>query len=249
VKQTAGGFTNGDMFFGSGTSIGWLSADGTRSNLNWCTLTNSAVTNALDLRGGLYVDQTGVWSNQLISVTSDTSNTLSDKGIWRVDAQGHPTLITNIFTRHLEGVVTLTNDVPKWGPWARKTITGDEAAVDESNHSRPLIYSIDTNGSVAKFALDIQPEDFDIIPTNQDLYCVDNRDFSIVKLHRDYFTNYVGDLLITQAGEYDLAHPARLFIVRWDNASTNFVIKTITLPGAYGLFEQVSFAPINLPAQ
>ena len=31
VKTTGNGFTNGDVFFGSGTSIGWLSPNGTRS--------------------------------------------------------------------------------------------------------------------------------------------------------------------------------------------------------------------------
>lgn len=31
VKTTGNGFTNGDVFFGSGTGIGWLSPHGTRS--------------------------------------------------------------------------------------------------------------------------------------------------------------------------------------------------------------------------
>jgi hypothetical protein len=240
----SGGFTNGDMFFGSGNAIGWLSADGSRSNLNWCTLTNAAVTNALDLRGSLYVDRTGTWSNQLIAVTSYTAPDANDKGVWRIDSHAHSTLVTNISTPHLEGVITITNDAPRWGPWAGKIITGDESAVP-----KPLIYSIDTNGAVKSFSLDIHPEDFDIIPTNQDLYCVNFKEdqSKILKISRTVLTKYVGDLLITDAGE--IAFPPKLFIIHWDGATTNFVTRSTTLPATIGgTFEHVTFAPINLPS-
>ena len=52
VKTTANGFTNGDMFYGTGVAgrIGWLSADGTKSNTAWATLTNETQYT----RGGLY---------------------------------------------------------------------------------------------------------------------------------------------------------------------------------------------------
>ena len=41
------------MCFSSGNRVGWLSSDGTRPNLAWCTLTNEVVTNAAFLRGGM----------------------------------------------------------------------------------------------------------------------------------------------------------------------------------------------------
>jgi len=201
VKQTANGFTNGEMYFGTGVNgvIGKLSADGTVSNLNWCILTNDLVVNALPLRGSLYVDQTGGFSNQLIAVTSDSTATLSEKGVWRVDSQRHPTLITNINTRHLEGVITLTNDPAKWGPWAGMILTGDE---DEN-----ILYAINTNGVVmiydttTMFPGGIGSENFNIIPTNQDLYCAGQPFGSdtgaILRLSKSLFKNFVGDLLIT----------------------------------------------------
>jgi hypothetical protein len=165
----AAGFTNGDIFFSSSTGIGWLSADGTRSNLNWCILTNAVETNALHLRGGLYVDRTGVFSNQLIAVTSPGGGIAGNKGVWRVNASGAPTLITNINTPHLEGVITLPN-TNLYGPWAGKIITGDEDFLDSNGSARPLIYTIDANGVVKAndttiiIPGGIHPEDFDIIP-------------------------------------------------------------------------------------
>ncbi len=247
------GFTNGDVFFSSGNAIGWLSADGSRSDLNWCTLTNAAVTNALNLRGSLYVDRTGTWSNQLIAATSDFASELGEKGVWRIDAHAHPTLITNINTLHLEGVITLTNDAQWWGPWAGKVLTGDERFLDELGNLTPLIYSIATNGGVQSFAFGIHPEDFDIIPTNQDLYCVNFNDNQsrILKISRTVMSKYAGDLLIADAGE--VAYPPRLFIVHWDNTITNFTLRSVNLPGTLGnqyngLFEHVTFAPISLPS-
>jgi hypothetical protein len=90
VKADLSGFTTGDMYFSSSNAIGKLSANGSVSNLNWCVLTNAMQTNALPLRGGLYVDQTGVFSNQLIAVTSPGFSSSGTKGVWRVDASGNP---------------------------------------------------------------------------------------------------------------------------------------------------------------
>ncbi len=248
VKTNASGFTNGETYFGSDTGIGWVSADGTRSNLNWCVLTNGTVTNALLLRGSLYADQTGVWSNNIIAVTSPENDVAGDKGVWRVNANGQPTLVAQINTLHLEGVITLPNDVAKWGPWAGKIITGDESLIS------PPIYAIATNGTVTPFDTTtfipggIRAEDFEIIPTNQDLYCVDHRSSAIVRLSKNNFTNNVGDLLVTEEGVG--SPPAKLFIIHWNASTTNFETRKIVYTrkdGTDGQFEHVSFAPIDFP--
>ncbi|MBI3880604.1 MAG: hypothetical protein HY301_11155, partial [Verrucomicrobia bacterium] len=250
VKATLNGFTNGEMYFSSGGGIGKLAADVALTNLTWAILTNATVTNALPIRGSLYVDQTGVFSNQLIAVASDPNASTNTKGVWRVDAQAHPTLLANLATRHLEGVITLTNDVAKWGPWAGKIITGDEDFLPN-----PVIYTIATNGVVTTndttnlVVGGIHPEDFDIIPTNQNLYACDSDRNMILKLPAVYLTNFVGDLLITQAGE-QLNKPAQLFIVHWDSGTTNFIIRSVTYirsDNTLGHFEHVTFSPIELP--
>ena len=155
--------------------------------------------------------------------------------------------MAQIPTRHLEGVTVLTNDVQRWGPWAGKIITRDEV--------EQIIYVIDTNGVVMKYPTPplfpcggISPEDFDIIRTNQDLYACDPGSHDIVKLPASLLSGYVGDLVVTQAGEF--GGPARLFIVHWDGAS--FIARAITYErpnfpaGTFGL-EHVTFAPIDIP--
>ena len=247
VKTNVAGFTNGDMYFGSATGIGWLSADGSNSNLNWCILTNETVANALLLRGSLCVDQTGIFSNQIIAVTSGGGPSGDPKGVWRVDAQGHPTLLTSVDTLHLEGVTALPS-MSSYGPWAGHVVTGDEDKLP------PLIYAIDSNGFASTWDSTIVipggvfPEDFDIIPPNQNLYACDSAGKAVVKLSASLLTNYVGDLLVTDAGE--VIPPSRLFIVHWDAAGDRFVSRVISYKrqdGSNGSFEHVTFAPINVP--
>lgn len=239
VKQSVNSFTNGDVYFGSDTGIGWIAANGTSSNLDWCILTNNTVTNALLLRGSLYVDQTAIFSNNIIAVTSSSTPGLGNKGVWVVDAQAHPTLLAQIDTDHLEGVITLSNDTNKWGPWAGKIISGDE---DENR-----LYTIDISGNVTSYNLGIASEDFDLIPTNEDLYVCDDANSRILKLSHTWLTNYVGDLLITQAGDGAYGD-ARLFILNWNG--TNFVTRSIA-GNDFGLYhcEHVSFAPLDLPSK
>ena len=141
----------------------------------------------------------------------------------------------------------------KWGPWAGKILTGDEEGLRNASGFVPLIYAIDTNGVVTTNALGIAPEDFDLIPTNQDLYCADQDHDEILKLDRHLFTNYVGDLLITQAGEAPTGTPgvpAALYIVSWD-PTNSFVVRPLTYYqfGDQTVdFEHVTFAPVSLPA-
>ncbi len=103
----------------------------------------------------------------------------------------------------------------------------------------------DACGTVISFALGIAPEDFDIIPTNQDLYCVVQTSPSqIVKVSHTLFTNYWGDLLITQAGDGETLPDGKLFIVHWDSTNATFVTRSFSKCGDW--FEHVTFAPIDL---
>jgi hypothetical protein len=153
----------------------------------------------------------------------------------------------------LEGVVTLPNDANRFGPWAGKIVTGDEDA-----SPRGIIYTVDTDGTVVgydttKLSPDgIHPEDFDIIPTNQSLYVCDYSQNAIVKFSSSFLTNYVGDLLVTEAGEAYVPNQARLFIIHWDPTAANFVVRRFICRypnGSFGHFEHVTFAPIELPTQ
>lgn len=103
---------------------------------------------------------------------------------------------------------------------------------------------VTTNDTTTLFADGIPTEDLDLIPAGQDLYACDYYGNAVVKVSRDYFTNYVGQLLITQEGA-TMSDPARFFAVRWDAATTNFVVRNIlNYPSPV---EHVTFAPVNLP--
>ena len=139
----------------------------------------------------------------------------------------------------LEGAISLPNNTNQWGPWAGKILTGDE------NYG--ILYTIATNGTVASYDLGFAPENFALIPTNQDLYACDYFSSRIMKLSRTFLTNYVGDLLITQEGGSG-SYPPRLFIVNWNG--TNFITRAIDASDfGIGQFEGAAFAPLNLPSQ
>jgi len=236
VRQTAGGWQHGQLYFGTGLEgqIGRVSADGTGVTLNWATLPPPT---AELFRGGLTFDQTGIFGGDLIAVTGGYWDQGGARQVWRMNSAGAPTLIAAIETGHLEGVAVLPND-PVWGGWARKILTGNER--------NGVIYAVDINGTATPYPLGIYPEDFDLIPPDQDLYCTAYEDLggAILKIPRAYFADYVGQLLITQAGEH--MQSAALYIVRWDGGP----VVSVRIPyptGFSGHFEQVTFAPVSLP--
>ena len=245
VKATGNGFTNGTVFFGSGTNIGWISPTGNASNKVWGVLTNVALTNTHPLRGSLCMDETGLFSNSVIAVASSPGATSGFKGVWAVNSNRQTRLIASIGTAHLEGVIVMTNNVAKWGPWAGKILTGDEMQFP------PPLYTISTNGAVTTndttqlFPGGIQTEDFEVIPPNQDYYACDLFGSKLLKVSRDYFTNYVGDLLILDAGDGGSSSNGKIYVLKWDVASNSFLTRRLlSFPGP---LEHATFAPVNLP--
>jgi len=244
-KETVAGFTNGDIYFNNQTNggIGWISSNGATWLTNWALLNGE--TNLI--QGGFYVDRTGIFSNQLIAVTGIQA--ADGANVWLVDSLGNSRKLVSISNVHCEGVITLSNDVTRYGPLAEKIITG----ADEPASGPPLIYAIDPTNGVTSFDFGITAEHFDVIPANQDLYVIsefENNDGGLVlKLSHSLLTNYVGDLLITQGGRY-VGEPA-LYIVHWDGS--RFVIRGIPLnfysQGVHltDEIESVTFAPINIP--
>jgi hypothetical protein len=242
VKSNPAGFTYGDVLFGTGVieKVGRASAYGTSVDTDWATLTGDGN----HLRGSLYVDRTGVWGYDLIAVTGNEGDDIEigSRGVWRIDASGVAERITTIQTVHLEGAITVPDDPDRWGPWAGRILTGDESGEPE-----PMVYAIETGGAVEAFRLAIDPEDFDLIPAEQDLFCTDFFNNRIVKLPQSLFVDHVGDLIITQAGEV-LGTEAEIFIVRWNRETAVFDIWGIPYSSAVQnlAFEHVTFAPLQL---
>jgi hypothetical protein len=89
-------------------------------------------------------------------------------------------------------------------------------------------------------------EDYGILYTIEDLYVCDYYNSRILKLSRSLFSNYVGDLLITQEGGVG-SIPAELFVVNWDG--TNFISREINVSAYTTESEDATFAPLSLPSQ
>jgi len=222
VKTTANGFTNGAMYFDSSENgtIGWISPDGT-TNGNFFTSSGRKFW-------GLYIDQSGSFGTNLIALQD---NVPGDGGVWQINASG-ATVANYPSASGIEGVISLTNDINKYGPLlAGKIITGIDA--------------ISTNGVVTP-ALGLLAEDCDIIQSNQNLYCADDDDGYVLEVPKELFVGHEGDVLITDSGFYDLT--PGLFIVHWDTNTADFVITQIPMPGNnISAFEHVTFAPMDIP--
>jgi hypothetical protein len=249
MKSTAYGFTNGDILFNTTTNgqIAWLSADGTTSNLNWCILSNQFDIETDPVQGSLWLDQTGIWSNNLLAVTGWPVRQGGTRGVWRVPSPTNPIQIQRIESLHLEGLLTLSNNAT-YGPWSGKLITADE--------EQHLFYAMDTNGIVTPFDLGIAADKLMIIPTN-DLYCVFYNDTQgqhdkgmILKVPKELLSAYAGAFLAEQANEGTppIAGP-KLFIIKWNSVTSQFDTWAISLPDSLaqsGHLEGATFAPIDI---
>jgi hypothetical protein len=244
VKTNRNGFVEGDMYYGTfdvdPDHIGWLSGDASHYSSSWAPLWGYVVP-----VGGLYVDQSGTFAGDLIASTGGDYTGSGDPGsVWRIDALGNATNIA-YFPMSLGGVITLTNDVAQWGPWAGRIITG-QGPEDFLDH--PEIYAVDTNGQVTTYTnLGIQPEHFNLIPPNQPFYCCDSVSYAVWKVPAAVFTNHVGQLLITGMGQVGYDPPPALYIVHWDAGVSNFVAEKIDTPDFVGCLEDGTFAPIEIP--
>lgn len=75
---------------------------------------------------------------------------------------------------------------------------------------------------------------------------------TIAKLSRSCLTDYVGQLLFTEAGEWPFGNDdGKLFIVKWDSTReefTKFEVPYLHSDSVEGTLEHVTFAPLSLSA-
>jgi hypothetical protein len=204
-----------------------------------------AITNDPNQIEALYIDQTGIWGNDLLAVSGadDLLHLQSTNlNVWRIHSPTNIQPVATIPAQHLEGLLTLPND-PRYGPWAGKLLTADE--------TQATIYAVATNGTFTTNYLGFNADTIRLIPTNQDLYCVQFRKFSqpcsLLRVRREFFKRYGGDILIVQSGEVGSDDPI-IFILRWNGTSFDaLAIDLFTYFPNDGFFEKVAFAPVCLP--
>ena len=195
--RSRGGFVPGELFTGTGMlgHIARISADGATIQNPWVVLPGETGL----LRGSLHIDRTGVFGGDLIVVTTEPTG-----NVWRITSAGAATKLASLGT-HLEGLTTVPDDSIKYGPWAGKILTGAE--------QQRRIYAIDVRGNVTFFELGIEPEDFDLIPANENFFGIDFSAGILWTAPPAEFADKVGDLLIAQ--EY----PGNLYHVRWSGTA------------------------------
>jgi hypothetical protein len=213
--KSLGGFTPGELFTGTGVPghIARISADGATIQNPWVTLPGETGL----LRGSLHIDRTGVFGGDLIVVTTEPTG-----NVWRVASGGVATKLASLGT-HLEGVTTVPDNPAKYGPWAGKILAGAE--------QQNRIYTIDLSGNVAFFLLGIDPEDFDLIPANENFFGVDFGAGTLWTAPAAEFADKIGDVLITQE------FPANLYHVRWTGAQFQ-----VTLVAQATQWEHITFS-------
>ena len=224
AKDNLGGFAPGELFTGNGVDgqIVRISADGTTVQNPWVNLPGA--DNGL-MRGSLYVDRTGVWGGDLIVCTTVGQ-------VWRVNSAGIPTLVVDLRDHqfgpvHLEGLVTVPNDVSKYGPFAGKAIAGAEAIAK--------VVVIGPEPSLTLWDIGVSPEDIDLIPANQNFFGVDFGSGQLMGAPASAFAGMEGDILMAQE------FPGYLYQVHWNGS-----IFEVTLLAQVTQWEHVTFSTAGI---
>jgi len=266
VRNTVGGFTNGEIFCAGegmpgailriepdGTTLGTnfyseSSVSGSYTNYAWVILPDSNVVMSV------WVDDTGVWGGDLIVLEStacdnDPYNPCDEANVWRVNSKGQSSFVTHLTGGNFDGlqggaIATVPDNMEKYGPWAGRVL------IDGANTT---IFAVDTNGSWTTYdfgTFNLNPgqihfgssvEDIRIIPENENLYGVGygpNYTEFLWGAPASQFQGMAGDILISEENS------GNLFRTRWNGSG--FDIYPIGQIGTNISAEQLNFAPAGL---
>lgn len=218
ARSTMGGFQVGDTFCGGGRpgEIIRISPDGQTVQNPWVKLPNEQGI----LRGGLHVDETGVWGGDLIVITNTG-------GIWRVNSLGQPQILANVHDL-VEGPTTVPNDPVRYGPWAGTIVCGSEAS--------GRLYSIDRQGNVRIEPVGGSPEAVHVVPPNQNFFASCFGIGAVVGAPSVQFANYIGDVIYTEEFSGDI------WVMRWDGTA----FQRTQIGHAPSQLEGSCFAPVGI---
>jgi len=223
-----GGFTVGDLFVGNGVDgqVVRVSNNGATITNPWADLPGAG--NGL-MRGSLYVDRTGIYGDELIVVTTAGE-------VWRINSAGVGTLISDVNV-HLEGVVTVPNNVAQYGPLAGKIIAGAEGV--------GLLYAFDNSGFVATYNVGVNIEDIDHITGTENFYGVNFGTGRLLGAPASDFAPYAGEILLTQ--ETFAGGTSGLFHLFWNGV----ILQALPIPatvttGVIGQWEHVTFSSAGI---
>lgn len=231
-RSPAGGWTPDEAYSGNGRpgQILKISADGLTVTPNWITLPGETGL----FRGQLRFDRAGTFGNDLIATTTSGN-------VWRINSAGTPTLLANLGRGgDFEGLVTIPNDVSRYGPLAGKIVVGDEASTN--------LWTVDAAGTVSVLNNVAPPiEGLHIVPANERFVGVDYADGRILYTEYGQFDPFVGDLLVVS--ETYATGSSGLTRLLWNGTSFDQAPVTLTADSFIPhQWEGSTFAPISVPA-
>jgi len=229
---SAGGFTVGEVFTGSGldpasglATIARFSVDGSSMQKAFATLPGETL-----LVDGLYFDRSGNFGGDLMACTETG-------GVYRVNSSGIATLVARHPTNgNVESIIVLPND-SRFGPLSGKILVGGTDfglpstgatnifAVDPIDATHPM-------GTFTAYSVPdiIEPEGFRIVPAGGDFFGTDFITQSLVTAPAAGFASIVGDLVVVSEGVIDPStKTSKVFDVVWD--PVNNKLKTTEIPG------------------
>lgn len=223
-----GGFNPGELFVGNGVpgEIVRVGPSGSPVINPWVSLPGS---NIGLMRGSFYVDDTGVFGDELIAVTTTGS-------VWRIDSSGNATQLASVGA-HLEGVIVVPDTPARFGPLAGKILAGAEG--------QGLMYAFDINGGYTTYSLGVNIEDIELIRPNENFFGVNFGSSRLLGI--PYFEMYsmVGDILLTQEGHSSSV--TGLYWLHWDGS--NLVVDQLNYSSTStyaNQWEHVTFAPCGI---
>jgi hypothetical protein len=242
AKTTIGGFTAGELFTGNGVDgqVVRISADGSTVQSPWVSLPGAG--NGL-MRGSLFVDDTGVYGNDLIVATTAGE-------VWRIDGSAAAdcsvgcTMLADVNV-HLEGLLVVPNDATAWGSLAGKVIAGAEGS--------GLMYVFDNGGFVETKLLSlggdpINIEDIDLIPSGQNFFGVNFGTSRLLGVPASGFASSAGHILLTEEFFDSTGGKTGLWEFYWDPLLAAFVVDPFIRSGGElpGQWEHVTFSTAGI---
>jgi hypothetical protein len=218
------GFKAGDLFVGNGVDgqIVKITDDGQTVVNPWVDLPGD--NNGL-MRGSFYVDRTGVFGGDLLTVTTNGE-------VWRITSAGAATPLASVGV-HLEGLAVVPDKPARFGPVAGKLLAGAEG--------QGLLYAFGTDGQYVTYNLGAAVEDIDIISPNENFFGVNYGTSKLLGAEPAQFETMMGDVLLTQ--EMVTPGTTGLFRLKW--TGTEIVAQPIPLgvgSAVVDQWEHVTFA-------
>lgn len=206
-QVVSAGWTSGDLFTGTGVpgQIIRIHSDGT-FNKPWVTIPTPGGADVF--RGGLHIDETGIWGFDMLAVTHAGR-------VFRINSSGGITELPKPNVATPEAINTFPNDPAHYGVFAGKLVIGGEddgkfytiGPADAGWTS----WDFGLNSLTTRFAFSI--EDLKIIRPNSNYYQTEEAFNTVYRASAADLAPFAGDLILVEEV------PSRLWRMHW-NGST-----------------------------